>query len=296
MICAVTCAVICTERFAAICAARPRHILVALTALGGAALLVGCAAAPMSAPAPAPAPAAVAEPAPRSAPGRAAFELGQQRRAAEAERQGRLAEAAWAWEVLTLLNPERSDWLAQRQRVGELVQSRAAAALTQAQQDRQRGDLDRAVRGYLLVLSLLPEHGAAADALRSIERERNERQILGRLSRLTIPRSTLPEGSVQRAADAAATPETRNLAEHATLLAAQGEIDGAITLLSAPATLRAADPALKRLLADLYFKRAAELPATQPAQILAALRECLRLDPTHEGAAARLKELSAARR
>ena len=276
-------------------AVKTRHALVAWLALGGATLLVGCATAPLPAPAAAPAVPA-AEPKPAASSGRAAFERGQQQRAAEAERQGRLAEAAWAWEVLTLLNPERSDWVAQRQRVGQLMQGRVANALAQAQQDRQRGDLDRATRGYLLVLSLLPEHGGAADALRSIERERNERQFLGRLSRLTIPRSTSPEGSVRGAADATATPESRNLAEHATLLAAQGEIDGAITLLSAPATLRAADPALKRLLADLYFRRAAALPASQSAQIVAALRECLRLDPTHEGAAVRLKALVAARR
>ena len=263
--------------------------------ISSALLLAGCASTSTPLPASVSAQAALAEPAPLAASGRAAFELGQQRRATEAERQGRLAEAAWAWEVLTLLNPERGDWLAQRQRVGQLAQSRAAAALAQAQQDRQRGDLDRAMRGYLLVLSLLPEHSGAADALRAIERERNERQFLGRPSRLTMPR-TLPEGLAPGAAEATTTPETRNLAEHATLLSAQGEINSAITLLSAPALLRAADPALKRLLADLYFRRAADLPASQPGQILAALRECLRLDPTHEGAAARLKELTAVRR
>ncbi len=275
---------------------RLRH----LGGIAGATLLVACASTSTRPPADPPIapPASSAAPlATELAPGRRAFETATQQRAQEAERQGRLAEAALAWEALTVLSPERRDWRGQLQRLNQLVQSRAAAAFSAAQQDRQRGELDRASRGFLAVLALSPEHTPAADALRQIERERNERQFLGRFSRLTITRSTLAGAESRSATEAGTTPDTRNLAEHATLLAAQGELDGAIALLSgAAASARGGDAGLRQLLADLHFRRAESLPPTQRTQVLAALRESLRLDPLHEAAALRLKSLTAAPR
>ncbi len=219
-----------------------------------------------------------------------------QHRAQEAERQGRLADAAWAWEALSLARPDRRDAAAELARLRGVVQSRVTLALAQAQQDRQRGELERAMRGYLTVLSLQGEHRGAAEALRAIERERNERQFLGRFSRQTITRSTRDAAQAQAAPDKAVAPESSNLSEHATLLAAQGEVDSALALLTPAALAAGADPDLRRLLAQLHCQRARSLPAQPTTPVVAALRECLRLDPKQVGAAASLKALGAAPR
>jgi tetratricopeptide (TPR) repeat protein len=140
-----------------------------------------------------PAPAAAGAPVdpPRAAPsatapdrpdGAAAFEHQQRERAEIAQRQGRLADAALAWEVLTVLRPQRSEY---RERLAA-----ARAAATTARDDRvdkgaaayKRGDLDGAAQHYLAALALDPTHDASAEALRSIERERQRRHG-GRLAR-----------------------------------------------------------------------------------------------------------------
>lgn len=233
---------------------------------------------------------------PAPATGLASFELTMQQRAQDAERQGQLADAAWAWEALSLARPARGDAAAELVRLRGVMQSRVTAALAQAQQDRQRGELERAMRGYLTVLSLQSEHRGAAEALRAIERERNERQFLGRFSRQTITRSTRDAAQAQAAPDKTSAPESSNLSEHATLLAAQGDVDSAMALLAPAALAAGADPDLRRLLAQLHCQRARSLPAQPAAAVVAALRECLRLDPTQESAAASLKALGTAPR
>ena len=168
----------------------------ALCAAAGLLVLGGCAS-PGAAPAAA-APTITAPPAapatmlPAPATGLASFELTMQQRAQDAERQGQLADAAWAWEALSLARPARGDAAAELARLRGVMQSRVTAALAQAQQDRQRGELERAMRGYLTVLSLQSEHRGAAEALRAIERERNERQFLGRFSPKSKRRARAP--------------------------------------------------------------------------------------------------------
>ena len=260
------------------------------------ALLMAACAGPQSPASRVEAAAGPSATAPRAAAsGRAAFERTMLQRALDAERQGRLADAVWAWDALAVAPPERSDAPTQSLRLRGLMQTRATQAWAQAQQERLRGELDRAMRGYLLVLSLMPDHAGAAEALRTLERERNERQFLGRFSRLTITRGTPSLVEARGSGDDSAAPDVRNLAEHATMLAEQGEIDGAITTLAPAALARGADPALRRLLAEMYFKRAESLPPQPAAAVLTALRECLRLNPGHTAAASRLKLLAVPR-
>ena len=119
--------------------------------------------------------------------------LQQQRaRAEQAQAQGRWADAALAWEVLSLLRPAdgqaRQQLGAVRQHI-EQLRARHAAAARAAQ---QRGQLDTAQRAWLQVLALEPRDEAAAAALRQIEQERSGRAQLGRFSRATSPTADHP--------------------------------------------------------------------------------------------------------
>ena len=121
-----------------------------------------------------------------------AFEQQYRDRAVNAQQQGQLADAAIAWEVLATLRPESREYrdalLDTQRRIGAAVAER----LPRAAQAQRRGDLDAATQGYLAVLALQPDSLPAADALRSIERERMRRQQPGLLSR------RLPAGNRQR--------------------------------------------------------------------------------------------------
>ena len=251
-------------------------------------LLVGCASAPLPPAAPEqPAPLPATRAAPTAAEPVAEFERGQSQRAMASERQGRLAEAALAWEALTVLRPESADYAARLQQLRRRIATAAAEGMARATEEQRRGDLERASRSLLQVLALAPEHRPAADALRSIERERNQRNFVGRFSRNALPRAPAAEldaGPVSTVVD-------RGLLEHASMLAGQGEIDSAIALISRPAEERGADPGLRRLLADLYFRKAEALLPQRMAEAIAALERCLKLDPKHRAAKARLQTL-----
>ena len=116
----------------------------------------------------------------------AAFERTQQERALQFTQQGRYAEAADVWEVLVLLRPDVAAYRDRLEQAQAKAESDAGDHLRRADQARRRGDLDSAQTQYLMVLQLQPDHAQAADALRGIERERNRRSYLGRLSRVTL--------------------------------------------------------------------------------------------------------------
>ena len=63
-----------------------------------------------------------------------------------------------------------------------------SVALQRAALAQKHGEFDTATTNYLLVLSLQPDNAQAADALRAIERDRNKRSYLGKLSRVTLAR------------------------------------------------------------------------------------------------------------
>jgi hypothetical protein len=116
----------------------------------------------------------------------AAFERAQQERALQFTQQGRHAEAADAWEVLVLLRPGVVAYQDRLDQAQARAEADAGDHLRRAEQARRRGDLDGAQTQYLHVLQLQPGHAQAADALRTIERERNRRSYLGRFSRVTL--------------------------------------------------------------------------------------------------------------
>lgn len=171
-------------------------------------LTVGLAACGSQPPAPA-GPTAAPHPAPAAAPpsrsdGVEAFERQQRERAETAQRQGRLADAALAWEVLTALKPQRSEYRERLAATRSQIQSAVEDRLGKASAAHKRGELDGAMQHYLAVLALEPAHEAAAEALRTIERERQKRHA-SRLARDPLQRRSNGEADPRMQAPPAAT-------------------------------------------------------------------------------------------
>lgn len=241
--------------------------------LAGAVLLAGCAgtrapAPPAASPAPAPAAPATSH---DTSSAVEQFERRQRERAELASRQGRLADARHAWEVLQVLRPGQPEI---EQRLAELqrrIQAQVADRLPKAAAAHKRGELDAAAQLYLGVLALNPEHETAAEGLRSVERDRNKRHHVGKLARFTLTRRPGPEAEAASRATAAgvsARPAAknppkatgdRNDVEHAAMLASQGEHDDAMALLQSHLAVQPQDAAAKRLLAELQAQR--QVPA-----------------------------------
>jgi tetratricopeptide (TPR) repeat protein len=224
------------------------------------------------------------------------FETRQKERAVALGRQGKLAEAALAWEILGVLRPDVAEYHDQWSRTQGQIDSAVAERLQRATQAQRRGDLDAAAQGYLAVLALQPEHAQAADALRAIERERNKRYALGRATRLApvprIPGPARPPGVESAAANPAATTD-RNDLEHAAMLTIQGDYDDAIQLLEKRLASVRQDDVARSMLADAYFQKAEEIASRDKTEAIAALEKSVRLDPAHPLAAARLRQLKA---
>jgi hypothetical protein len=246
--------------------------------------LVACSTAPVSSP-------SNLDAAPPAAPltPQAAYERKLQDQVSTALRQKRLADAATASELLTVLRPDDAAYRAQLADVQRQIDAGVASRLPRASQAAQRGELDQATQLYLSVLALQPSNDAAADALRAIERERNKRSYLGRFSRVTITRHAVADAEMS--AGVAAGMAERNDLEHAALLAGDGEYEDAIGLLERRLAGDRQDLATRRLLADIYYRQAESLlPRDRPAA-LAALEMSARAYPAEPRAANRLRQL-----
>jgi tetratricopeptide (TPR) repeat protein len=208
----------------------------------------------------------------------AAFERREREAAEDAARAGRFADSLWAWDALLAVAPDDGAAVARRAAVQASAEGAAASALARARDARRRGDVEAAVHAYLEVLAITPD-AEAADAVRDIERRRTAG------GNAKAGRSPAAATSLARGASAADSSEL----EQAAMLAAQDEVDAAIALLE---PLADADAAARRMLADLYVRRAVRLQGTDRAGALAAVRRALVLVPGHAGAAARLRALS----
>lgn len=268
-----------------------RHAAAHAAWLAGLLLaLAGCAS---RTPAPPPTPDG-APPAPAAAPAAVpdAFQQQQQDRAERAEAQGRWAEAALAWEVLALLRPGddavAGRLAAARQQIGERVARHQAAA----QAAQRRGDGQAAMREWLELLALDPTHRGAADALRQIERERSARSQVGRFARPLLPaRRPAEPAPAPSPALAEAARSANSQREHATLLARQGDLDGAIALLRDSPQWRS-QPAHRAMAVDLYVRKAEATKASQPEVARKAIEAALAIDARHPAALALQAQLS----
>jgi hypothetical protein len=273
---------------------RPARAALALLLAAAMGLAGGCATPQPNLEAPA---RDAPSPPRKTASPQSDFEARQKERAITLGRQGRLADAAVAWEILGVLRPDVPEYREQWSRTQGQIDSAVAERLQRATQAQRRGELDVAAQGYLAVLALQPEHSQAADALRAIERERNKRNVLGRAARLApTPRTAAPArppAAESAAATSASTPD-RNDLEHAAMLTIQGDHDDAIQLLEKRLAHSGQDEVARVMLADAYFQKAEELAPRDKAGAIAALEKSVRLDPAHPLAAARLKQLRAA--
>lgn len=259
-----------------------------LWALAAALWLAGCASR-----APGPGGAEPAPPAPAPPPvlaPRHGYEQQQLDLAERAEARGQWAEAALAWEVLNLLRPDDTAVRERLARTRALIAQRVAEQQALALAAQRRGDAEGATQAWLALLALDPSDRAAADALRQAERERNRRSQLGRFARLPLTArrangagaASMPSPS---AADTDALRAANSQREHATMLARQGDLDGAIALLRDSAAWRT-QPAHRALLADLYVRKAEGLKETQPEAARAAVEAALGIDSRHVAALA----------
>jgi hypothetical protein len=238
-----------------------------------------------------PAPSEAAAPAPSGVPlnpALPAFEARQREAADSATQRGRWAEAIWALDVLQALNPNDATLKARRAQAEESVKLAASERRQQATLAQQRGDGEAATRLHLEVLSLQPTPGLqaeAAEALRALERERVARQHLGISARQAFARSPGQETLNVKAASAG-----RNDVEHASMMAAQGDVGGAIALLKPVNVQPNADPAARRLLADLYLRQAEGLWPQQASAAISAAERGLKADPKHKALHERLTQ------
>jgi len=247
------------------------------------ALLAGCGGLAPSDPAPhvqdnLPAP-------PRLMPAGHNFEQRLRERATTQGRQGRLAEAAVSWEILTVLRPDSIDYGDRLRETRRVIAAAVPERLERGAAAHKRGDLDVAAAQYLAALALQPDHAQAADALRQIERERNRRSYLGKPSRNTLTRRAATEAQM------AALPPERAELEHAAMLGAQGELDDAIVLLERTLSTGRRDAAGCQMLSEMYYQKAEKQVERDKSGAVASLEKSLRVDGANARAATRLRQL-----
>ena len=260
--------------------------------------LFGCAAGPTADEAGAPGDAVSPSPSPSPAPtpaSQSAYEQQLRDRALAFMRQKRLADAVIAWELLTVLRPDIADYRERLADAQRQIDAAVAERLPRAAQAAQRGEIDNATQLYLALLALQPLNEPAADALRALERERNKRNYLGKLSRATLTRREMADAEMPANLSAgSAGLAGRNEVEHAALLAGDGEYDDAIGLLERRIVLDPKDLAARRLLADVFYRKAESLLPRDRAGALAALEKSARTYPADARAANRIKQLNSA--
>jgi tetratricopeptide (TPR) repeat protein len=250
--------------------------------------IAGCGTTP---PSPAPGAAADHAPAPSRPAGVAAFEARTRERAEVEARQGRLAEAATDWEVLTVLQPGNAEYRERLDDMRRQIEAAVPERLQRGQQAFRRGDLDTATTHYLQALALDPDNEVAADALRAIERERNKRNFLGKPSRLTLTRRENNEALVSAPATSAPSASGRNDLEDAAALRAQGELIDAIALLERHLAADKRDVAACQMLAEMYFQQGETQVGRDDTNAAIWYQKSLRLDASNEQAAERLRQL-----
>ena len=279
--------------------ARGQESLCAAVTMGlmsVAGVLTGCASSPDPSAAPARVeasgtPAAGPFALVVAAPQRSAFELELRERAFGHQLARRLADAAIAWEILAVLRPDVAEYRGRHADMQRQLDAAVAERLPRADQAARRGEIESASQQYLAVLALQPQHRAAAQALRDLERERNSRQHLGKLSRLTITRQARADSQALPVAAMAAG----NDVEHAAMLAGDGELDEAITLLERRLGAERRDVAARHLLASLYLRKGESLASIDRALAIDALQKSLRLHPGDPGTAELLRQLTVGR-
>lgn len=222
------------------------------------------------------------------------FERQHRQAAKAAAAQGRWAEAQWEWDVVLALKPDDAEARSLQAQAQGQAASAAAAGVARARQAQQKGEVEVATKAYLEALAATPTDTATADALRELERNRGRRgnAQAGRAMAAMAPAAPAPKRG-------AATTKTggevdSNDLEHASMLAAQGDMEGAMALLKPLSVGPRADANARAMLAELYVQQSDRLLVKDRAGAIRALEACLQLQPGHRAAAAKLKALKLA--
>jgi hypothetical protein len=222
----------------------------------------------------------------------AEFEARHRDLADNAAQTGRWSEVVWSLDVLQALRPDDTSLPQRRQLAEQSAQALASERLRLAKLAQQRGDAEAAQRNFLEVLALQaaaanPADAAqAADGLRTLERDRVTRQHLGVSARSTFMRA--PMAATRSSGKGSASG--RNDVEHASLLAAQGDVNGAISLLKPVAATSNNDAGARRLLGDLYLRQADALWPQQRSAAITAVENGLLADPSNKSLRERLMQ------
>lgn len=256
--------------------------------------LIGCASVPSS-PSGAPSEALSPSPSPVAPAPQSAYELQLRERALAFARRDRFADAAIAWELLTVLRPDVADYRTRLADVLRQIDAAVVERMPRAALAAQRGELDKATQIYLSVLALQPSNEGAADALRGVERQRNKRNYLGKFSRATLTRRAVAESEMASndSAPSGGMPGRIEI-ERASLLAGDGDFDHAIELLERCLVLDPKDLGARRVLSNVLYRKAESLLSHDRPGAVAALEKSARIYPRNLQATNRLRQLNGA--
>jgi tetratricopeptide (TPR) repeat protein len=220
------------------------------------------------------------------------FERQQRERALAFERQGRWPEALEKWQVLALLDP--SAYKGSLDTAQKRVDQAADEYLARARQEQRKGNTPAAEQLYLASLAMRPDQPEAADALRAIERARNQREFLRKPGRALPARGDTANRKATPPATAPASSDTILELEQANNLAAEGDLAEAVELLERALAKAPREESVKRLLVDLQLKLARKQQAADPAAARASVQKVLALEPKNTAALALAKQLGPA--
>jgi tetratricopeptide (TPR) repeat protein len=174
------------------------------------------------------------------------FEDAHRDKALSLQQQQRWAEAALEWEILALVNPQRGEYGNQLHDVQTRIVKGVEESLKNADDARQRGDVQAASHFYLKALSLDPSNSQAADALRKLEQESVAHTMHARVARMAKDGGTARPGPAS---------EHRDL-EFGALLLRQGDYADSIKTLEKYLKSAPKDELARRYLADAHFQLA----------------------------------------
>ncbi len=260
-----------------------------------------------------------------SEPGVQAFEQRHRQAAQAARREGRHADARWHWDVVAALHPDDAQVTSERRTDDDAARTASVERAAKAHAARQRGDAQTAARLYLEALQVWPLHADAADELRVLERERTRRGHVQALQAMrsdargttgpdgtsasmasspAAPRKSMAASKLSPRAKAAKdariegtgdTPQARIDAEHAALMTqadAYGRKSPASDADSAAAGITGTPARAAASVDTDACRRAPRLEGSDRAAAVRAWQQCLKAQPGHVLAAARLKALA----
>jgi tetratricopeptide (TPR) repeat protein len=174
------------------------------------------------------------------------FEDAHRDKALKLQQSQRWAEAALEWEILTAIVPQNADYQNQLKDAKARIAKGVQESLKSAEDARQHGDPQAAIRYYLRALSFDPTNSTAAESLRRIEQDSHRLSLHTRVARM----------SKDTAAPKSAPASERRDVEFAVLLLRQGDYAGSIKTLDKYLKAAPKDELARRYLADAHFQLA----------------------------------------